>query len=247
VSSGIDRLSPARRPARAAIQRQDWWDLLFLHWEVPVSVVRPLVPSSLDVDTFEGRAFVGLIPFTMSGVRPAFIPPVPLLSRFHEVNVRTYVHRRGADPGVWFFSLDASSRLAVLGARTLFSLPYHFARMDLARQEDGTIRYRSERRWPGPHPARLALRYGPVGPAVPARPGTLEHFLIERYILYALAGTRLRRGQVHHEPYPVQPAQVDGLAEDLLAASGIPRPPESPLAHYARGVRVEIFGLQKPA
>jgi uncharacterized protein YqjF (DUF2071 family) len=247
VSSAVDRLSPARRPSRTAIQRQDWWDLLFLHWEVPVSVVRPLVPSSLDVDTFEGRAFVGLIPFTMTGVRPVLTPPVPLLSRFHEVNVRTYVHRGGVDPGVWFFSLDASSRLAVLGARTFFSLPYHFARMDLVREDGGTIRYRSERRWPGPRPARLALRYGPVGPSAPAQPGTVEHFLIERYILYAQRGGRLRQGQVHHEPYPVQPARVDGLDEDLLAASGVPRPPQSPLAHYARGVRVEIFGLQDPA
>src|SRR5262249_16933043 len=143
--------------------------------------------------------------------------------------------------------LDAASRLAVLGARAFFSLPYHFARMDLVHEPGGTIWYRSERRWPGPRPARLALRYAPAGPTAPAGPGTLEHFLLERYVLYAQAGRQLRRGQVHHEPYPVQPARLEGLDEDLLAAGGIPRPPRSPLAHYARGVRVEIFGLQKAA
>src|SRR5215470_10299103 len=111
--------------------RQNWRELLFLHWEIRPDRVRRLVPPQLDLDLFEGTAYVGLVPFTMTGVRPVGLLPVPRLSRFHETNVRTYVHRAGRDPGVWFFSLDAANRLAVLGARIGFHLPYYHARMIL--------------------------------------------------------------------------------------------------------------------
>jgi uncharacterized protein YqjF (DUF2071 family) len=229
------------------VQRQDWRDLLFLHWEVPASVLRPRVPPELDIDTFEGRAFVGLVPFTMTGVRPVWAPPLPLLSSFHEVNVRTYVHRGGRDPGVWFLSLDASSRVAVAVARTRWSLPYHFARMSLVREEGGWVRYASERRWPGPRPARCALRYAPQGVVTPAIAGSLDHFLVERYLLYARRGERLLRGKVRHAAYPLQAGLVQGLEEDLLSANGLPRPADPPLAHYARGVAVEVFPLSPAA
>ena len=113
----IDRISPTLEPDAPAVMRQDWHHLLFLHWEVPAAELQKLIPEDLTIDTFEGIAYVGVIPFTLSNVRPIFTPPVPGLSRFHEVNVRTYVHRRGTNPGVWFFSLDASSALAVAAAR----------------------------------------------------------------------------------------------------------------------------------
>jgi hypothetical protein len=220
--------------------RQSWRHLAFLHWEVPAEVVRRLVPEALEIDTFEGRAYVGLVPFTMHGVRPPWLPPLPGLSRFHEVNVRTYVHLAGREPGVFFLSLDAASRLAVLGARAFWKLPYHFAAMDL-RHEGAAIRYTSSRRWPGPRPAVCRLRYGPRGDAAPARPDRLEHFLAERYLLYTTSRGRILRGRVHHAPYPLQAAECPELDETLLQAAGIERPAQAPLAHYAAGVDVEVF------
>jgi uncharacterized protein YqjF (DUF2071 family) len=236
----IDRVAPTIRPPRRALMRQDWRHLLFLHWVVPPERLRPLVPDGLDLDLFEGRAYVGLIPFTMTGVRPVGLPAIPGLSSFHETNVRTYVHRDGRDPGVWFFSLDAANAPAVAVARTAFHLPYHHARMRLD-VEPGAIAYASRRLWPGPRPATCAIRCTPAGAPAPARVGTLEHFLVERYFLYAARPARLYRGQVHHSPYPLQTADVLKLDETLIAAAGIARPDAAPLAHYARGVDVEVF------
>jgi uncharacterized protein YqjF (DUF2071 family) len=223
--------------------RMTWADLGFLHWEIPVAVLRPLVPDALEIDAFEGRAFVGLVPFTMKGVRPVWAPSVPWLSNFHETNVRTYVHHQGRDPGVWFLSLDAANPIAVVIARMLWKLPYHFARMRL-QQEGAGVRYATDRRWPGPHPGACALRYEPTGPVAPAAVGTLEHFLAERYVLYAFARGRLFSGRVHHTPYPLQTARVEGLEENLLAAAGLARPSTPPLVHYASGVDVEVFALE---
>jgi uncharacterized protein YqjF (DUF2071 family) len=239
----IDRMSPTRRPTGRAAQRQSWRELLFLHWSVPVEALRPLVPPGLEIDTFEGRAYVGLVPFTMTGVRPVWAPALPGLSSFHEVNVRTYVHREGRDPGVWFLSLDASNRVAVLVARSRYHLPYRFARMSLTRGPLGEVRYSSERLWPGPKPATCAMTYWPTGPAAPAAPGSLEHFLAERYVLYAERRERLLRGRVHHTPYPLQAAEFASLDESLVAAAGVRRGSERPLVHYAKGVSVEVFGL----
>jgi uncharacterized protein len=239
----IDRSSPTRRPAGPAALRQSWLDLLFLHWPVPVEALRPLIPPRLEIDTHEGQAYVGLVPFTMTGVRPVWSPAVPGLSNFHEVNVRTYVHLEGRDPGVWFLSLDASSRIAVLVARATYHLPYRFARMSLAHGPAGEVRYSSERRWPGPKPAGCAMRYWPVGPVAPAPLRSLEHFLAERYVLYAERRGRLLRGRVHHSPYPLQAAAFADLDESLVAAAGVRRGSETPSAHYAKGVSVEVFGL----
>jgi len=223
---------------------QRWADLLFAHWEVPAAALRPLVPSGVEIDTFEGRAYVGLVPFVMTGVRPWWSPAVPGLSAFPEVNVRTYVHRGGRDPGVWFFSLDAANPLAVLAARSLWRLPYHWARMRVAR--DGSSTHYSSARRHAPRPATCSLRYAPAGSPRAARPGTLEHFLVERYLLYADTRGGLRIGRVHHAPYPLQEARVLDLQETLLAAAGIRRPEAPPLLHFASEVTVEVFGLRAP-
>lgn len=223
--------------------RQRWADLLFLHWTVPPESLQRLLPPGLTLDTYAGEAYVGLVPFTMTGVRPAWLPSVPWLSAFHEVNVRTYVHFEGRDPGVWFFSLDAANPVAVRLARALWKLPYHFARMTLRRDESGEVAYASERLWPGPTPAACALRYAPVGPVTPAVAGSREHFLAERYILYAYGGGRLWTGRVHHAPYPLQAATVRALDESLVAAAGIARPDDAPLAHYAAEARVHVYPL----
>jgi hypothetical protein len=240
----IDRIIPTQRPDARPVMYQRWRTLLFLHWELPAEELARLLPPGLTLDTYEGRAFVGLVPFTMKGVRPAFLPPFPPLSDFHETNVRTYVHREGKDPGVWFFSLDAFNRIAVKLARAWFRLPYHFAGMELKR-EDSWISYRSERRWPAPVPAECAVRCSPKGEAAASVPGTLQHFLVERYFLYTVHGGGLWRGQVHHAPYLVRGAEVEGLEESLLAAAGIARPPAAPLVHYSDGVDVDVFRLTR--
>ena len=238
----MDRIAPTRRPAGDPQGYHSWQHLLFLHWEVPVEVLRPLVPQRLSIDTFEGRAFVGLVPFTMCDVHPAWCPPVPGISSFHETNVRTYVHLDGDAPGVWFFSLDAANPAAVAAARVGWGLPYFFADMTLDVDGD-KVEYRSRRHFVDGD-AALGTTYR-VGQALgSAEPGTLEHFLCERYFLYAQDGGRLQRGQVHHTPYPLHRVGVERLHETLVAASRIPTegPPMSQL--YSPRVDVEVFPLR---
>ena len=244
-----DRLSPAKRPRQRAIMKQSWRDLFFLHWPFRPDVVRALIPRQLELDTFEGAAYVGLVPFTMTGVRPVGLPALWGLSSFHETNLRTYVRLTDRDPGVWFFNLEAASWIAVHLARTLFHLPYHYARMFMEHEcpratAPATILYAGVRRSPGPLPASYAVRATPVGPVRSARPGTLEHFLVERYILYAVSRSRLYQGRVHHTPYPLQTAKVLSLDESLLAAAGLERPDVPPVVHFASGVNVEVFPLR---
>jgi uncharacterized protein YqjF (DUF2071 family) len=245
----IDRIAPTRRPKATPVMRQNWRDLLFVHWPIDPDALRALIPAPLELDLFEGTAYVGLIPFTMTGVRPIGLPAVPGLSNFHETNVRTYVHLRGRDPGVWFFNLEAANSIAVRLARRFFHLPYHYARMFLEREASNqaatldTILCAGTRRWPGPLPASYFIRARHAGATEPATPGTLEHFLVERYILFTVRSGRLHEGRVHHTPYPLQSANILALDETLLAAAGIDRPGVSPVAHFSAGVNVEIFGL----
>lgn len=237
--------------------RQQWRDLLFLHWEVPAALLQSLIPGELSLDTFDGKAYIGLVPFTMRNVRPVWSPPVPPLSNFHETNVRTYVHYKGRDPGVWFFSLDAANPIAVQIARLWFKLPYYYARMRLEKREDKetgrqgdretqpTIEYATERLWPAPVPAKCEVRWTAEAGIRHAEPGTLEHFLIERYILYAYRSGSLYSGQVHHPAYPVQNATVEHLQENLTSQAGIVRPDTPPpLIYYSAGVDVDIFSLR---
>jgi uncharacterized protein YqjF (DUF2071 family) len=240
TGDGIDRIAPTLRPPGLAVMKQRWSRLLFLHWPVPAEGMQPLLPAGLSLDTHDGQAWVGLVPFVVTGARPVFAPVMPGVSSFVEVNVRTYVHDRGRDPGVWFFSLDASSRIAVQVARTVYHLAYRFAEM-AADVSGERVRFRSRRA--APARGACALEYEPRGPAAPVRPGTLDHFLLERYVLYAAKGDRLYRGRVHHAPYPAQDAIVEGLTEDLIQAAGIVRPPGEPLVRYAAGVDVDVFGL----
>ena len=222
-----------------------WRSLLFLHWAVPVDVLRPLVPSSLAIDTFEGRAYVGLVPFTMPYVRPRGMPQVPGAASFHETNVRTYVRPSGGgEPGVWFFSLDAASALAVAATRTLSPLLYFRADIALERKGDD-VTYTLARKWPPPLPAAMSLRYtvdGARGERT-AAPASLDEFLVERYALYAKRGaTPLVRMRVFHRPYPLEDARVTALEQTLTNAAGIDvngRAPDSVL--YSPGVDVEIF------
>jgi uncharacterized protein YqjF (DUF2071 family) len=249
----IDRLSATRRPRRFAVMRQNWRDLLFLHWAVSPQLLRPLVPPQLELDLFEGTAYIGLVPFTMTGVRPVGVPPVWGLSSFHETNLRTYVHLGNRDPGVWFFNLEAANSIAVRLARALFHLPYHHARMFLEHERSegkesagpATIVYAGVRLWPGPLPASYTIRATPGQTTRLAEPGTLEHFLIERYILYAVANDQVFQGQVHHKPYPIQSTILHSLNETLSSTWSIPSSQSSPLTHFSAGVDVEVFALRK--
>lgn len=241
------RLEAARSSGGLALMHHRWAHLLFLHWAIPVEAVRLLVPRELDIDTFDGQAYVGLIPFTMTGVRMSGMPAVPWFSRAHEVNVRTYVHRQGDDPGVWFFSLDVNHRLACWGARRFFHLPYQYARIRMESTAGAALRidYASERLAPGPRPANCRLSYEVQGAPVPAAPGTLEHFLIERRILYAQTKSNLYLGSVHHPPFDVQRARLLELNESLLAAADIIRPDFPPLVHYAEEMHVRVDPLKR--
>lgn len=245
ADSSIDRLAPTRRPSAPVVMYQSWRSLLFLHWEVDPDALRRLIPPHLELDLFEGRALVGLVPFTMRAVRPAWLPALPWLSYFHETNVRTYVHNQGRDPGVWFFSLEAANPIAVHLARRFFHLPYHWATMSLQRDATNAIHYTSRRRVRETPPPTTDIRARPTGTPRPAEPGTLDHFLLERYLLYAFDGSSLYQGQVYHHPYPAQSAEVLGIEENLLAAAGITRGGEHLLAHYSEGVDVEIFPLKR--
>ena len=242
----MDREAPKKRPpiSRAGFHR--WRTLAFLHWEVPVEVLAPLVHPRLTIDTFEGRAFVGLVPFTMRDIRLEPLIEIPGMTNFHEVNVRTYVHLDGEAPGVWFFSLDAASRLCVMGARLTYHLPYHFASMSLVENGD-TVDYASERAWPGPTPAGVVARWTRGAPLPTASPGSLEDFLCERYLLYSSKRERLYRGQVHHTPYPLREARLDRLADSLVKSAGIEvtGPPVSVLA--SDGVDVDVFAIEPVA
>jgi uncharacterized protein YqjF (DUF2071 family) len=234
-----------------AVMRQNWRELLFVHWEIPPAAVGDLIPPQLELDLFEGRAYVGLVLFTMTGVRPVGFPPVLGLSSFHETNVRTYVRPVNCEPGVWFFSLDAANSIAVRLARSLFHLPYHKARMFLERESaprvtaPATLLYAGTRRWPAPLPASYAVRGTPAGIPRPASPDTLEHFLVERYVFYTLWNSELYQCRVRHIPYPLQPANLLAIDETLLAAAGLHRPATPPLAHFAGGVDVAVFPLRR--
>ena len=240
----MDRIAPALRPDQAVRGYQKWRSLLFLHWAVPIDALQRLLPPGLTVDTFDGRAYLGVLPFTMRGVRPRFAPAFAPVSNFRELNVRTYVHRDGRDPGIWFFSLEAANRLAVILARTFWHLPYRHARMSMAHEGD-EIRYSSERRWPGPLPATFRARWR-IGESLGvSEAGSFEFFLVERYILYADLGARgLRIGRVHHQPYPLQRAELLELEQNLLAACSLPASSGAPHVLFSPGVDVEVFGLK---
>ena len=246
----IDRLAPTNEPDQPVLMLQNWHHLLFLHWEIPASELQALIPQGLSIDTFEGKAYVGLVPFTLTGVRPVLTPPLPWISSFHEINVRTYVHFAGRDPGVWFFSLDASSVIAVAAARAAYKLRYFGSEIEFSAStgaipEIVTRSKRIDER--GPTPANSHIRYRPLeGPFAPAVPGTLEHFLVERYILYAESEQRdLYRARVHHQPYPVQQVEVPKLEETLIWAAGIKRSGQPQYRHYASEVNVKVYPLER--
>lgn len=224
---------------------QRWHDLLFLHAAADPAAIERLLPPSLAVETFPdasgaARAWIGLIPFRMTGVRPRWAPPLPWLSAFPETNLRTYVRPRdGGDPGVWFFSLDAGNALACRAARAAYSLPYFHARMDVAREGSRAV-YRSDR-LDDPRPAFATIACEALAPLPASEPGTLQHFLVERYRLYAARRGRLLTARVRHAPYALRDAQLLECHTTLPEAAGLASPSWSHVC-FCDGVEVEVFG-----
>jgi uncharacterized protein YqjF (DUF2071 family) len=218
-----------------------WGKLMFMHWPISEELLRPLIPEGLKIDTFDGAAWIGLTPFTLWDVRLSFTPPVPWLSDFHELNVRTYVHHDGV-PGVWFLSLDTNSTTTVIGARSLYHLPYFRADIDL--KEDGENIHFSLERAVDP-PAGFEATYAAGGGVHEAEPGTLEFFLVERYCLYSADGGDLYRGRIHHRPWPLQAARLSSYRSSMIESHGLPTPEGDPLLHYAEALEVSIWPLEK--
>ena len=233
---------PWPMPASPWILTQSWHELLFAHWPVSTAALRSSVPSAFELDLFEGQAWVAVVPFRMTNVAPRGVPAVPWLSAFPELNVRTYV-RAGGKPGVYFFSLDATNAVAVGIARACFHLPYYTAAMTIA-ERDGWIHYDSRRKTLD-QPAAFAARYRAAGPPRTPRPGTLEHFLTERYCLYTTKGSSGYRLDIQHPPWELQDAEADIALDSMVEATGLAREPVRPLLHFSRRQDVVTWGLSR--
>lgn len=246
-------------PAGPWVMAQSWLDLLFAHWPIPLPDLQALVPDCLELDEFDGQGWVSLVPFRMRGVRPRWLPALPWLSSFPELNLRTYVRGvTGADnagekgrPGVFFFSLDAANPVAVAIARAVFHLPYFRADMACVPETpDGAVRYSSHRTHGGVPAGELEGRYGPTGPVTLTTPGTLEHWLSERYCLYAVspfdrrppAGPyRVYRSEIHHDPWPTQPAFADFTRNTVAESLHVPISGPPALLQFARRLDVVVW------
>ncbi|HEV8455811.1 MAG TPA: DUF2071 domain-containing protein [Gemmatimonadales bacterium] len=226
-------------PTRPWTLRQVWHDLLFLHWPVPAAILRTLVPPALEIQEFSGSAWLAVTPFWMSdiGFRRWRFPGG--LSRFGELNIRTYVSRADR-PGVWFFSLDAGSRLGALVGRWLYGLPYVHARIQQG-QVGEEVRFGSTRRGG----IGFVARYGPTGPPGTSHPGSLEHWLTERYCLYSQRSGELHRAEIHHRPWPLQPAAAVVTRNDLPGVHGIALGGPPALLHFSRKLEVIVWSLER--
>jgi len=240
----IDRQSIRTRPPGWPIMYQTWAKLLFMHWPIAADRLRPLIPSRLTIDTYDGIAWIGMTPFTMGGIRPVLFPPLPGLSQSHELNLRTYVHL-DVIPGVWFLSLDASNAFAVRGARLGFHLPYFRARQHL-REHNQLIHFTSTRKHAGSPSAAFTATWSIGNPLPPLAPDSLDFFLIERYCLYTAHDGQLYRARIFHPPWPLREAALVAHASTMLEPHGLPAPGEGPLLHsQAAPLTVGVWRLKK--
>lgn len=221
-------------PTSLWVMTQTWAKLLFAHWPIKSEIIRDLVPASLELDLFEGYAWVGIVPFVMNDVYPRYTPKTKSkLSNFLELNVRTYVIRDGI-PGVYFFSLDCSNPVAVLIARKFYHLPYFRAKMSIEEKKDGAIHYSSERAC---ERAAVILSYRPTGDLISHEKDSIDRFLTERYCLYTTDAKRqLHKGVIHHEVWPLQPAEAEFQLNSMTRPLGFDLPDEKPLLHYSERI-----------
>ncbi|MBV9082241.1 MAG: DUF2071 domain-containing protein [Acidobacteriaceae bacterium] len=232
-----DPRPPHRVPHPVMFQR--WNSLTFLHWRYPPESLRPLLPDELLLDTFDGAAWVGLTPFLLSSLRPPFVPAFPWISKFPEMNVRTYVTGPDGKPGIWFFTLEADRLGAVLGARVLYRLPYRWAHMRVIRHA-GHIEYESDRNHMFGHGrVRISIR-----PRAPIKAEVFDNFLTARFRLYTVAAKRIAYADIEHAPWPLQRAEVLHLEQDVIENSGVPRPQGDVTVHFSPSVFVRIGPLR---
>ena len=233
----IDRLAMRGRPEGSPVMHQRWEDLLFLHWEIDAHAIRPLIPPILELDTFDGKCWIGVTPFELTNLRLVSLPPIPGLSSFHEVNVRTYVHFNGK-PGIWFFSLDASKTIPAVAARIGFMLPYfsaniHFERggtvFDFKLSRSSTPSAHFQARW------RTGIRLRD------ADAESLTFFLTERYCCFATRNDALYMCRIYHRPWILDEVTEVTHQSTLIGAVGIPEPGTRPIAHHSRTLDVEIW------
>jgi uncharacterized protein YqjF (DUF2071 family) len=246
MSANLEQIAhrPWPLPAGRWIMAQSWHDLLFAHWPVEQAALRRHIPPKMEIDTFQGQAWLGVVPFRMSGVRLRGTPAVPWLSAFPELNVRTYVVAN-SKPGVWFFSLDAANRIAVALARAWFHLPYFRARMS-CEERSGWIEYKCARSHRGAACGVLNGRYRAIGEKFSAAPGSLEHFLTERYCLYTTDGVgQVISGEIHHAPWPLQAAEAELVSNTMPEAAGIYLAPAKPLLHFSKRQDVVVWQPQR--
>lgn len=227
--------------------RQQWLDLLFAHWPIAVDKIRHLVPEELEIEEFGGTSWIGVVPFRMAGVMLRPLPDLPWVSAFPELNLRLYVRHRGRS-GVWFLSLDAPRLLAVLGARWWYRLPYYWSRVEHSTSTGGPEDYPfhfnavCSRARP---PLVFGAKYGPVGEVFQSRPGTLEHFLTERYCLFTRGrGRKILTVDIHHKPWPLQNARADINAADLLRPFKLTLPDQPPHLLFSSGVQVVCWPVR---
>jgi uncharacterized protein len=239
----IDRLSIRERPSGQPVMHQKWGKLLFMHWRIDADLLRPLVPDDLEIDTFDGSAWIAIVPFTMWDIRafPPYVPPVPCLNAMHELNVRTYVHLNGT-PGVWFFSLDCNNAAAVLGARTFYHLPYYNAQITL-EQHTSTISY-SLKRTDEPV-AGFKATWNIGSPLPTANEHSIEFFLTERYCLFSQHKGNLYQSRIHHQSWPLQTATLNTHSSTMIEVLNLRDPSDVPLLHYAEAIAVDIWIIQR--
>jgi uncharacterized protein YqjF (DUF2071 family) len=231
-------------PERPWIMSQRWDDLLFMHWPVEIDALRALVPAELELDVHDATAWVTITPFYLSTLRPRGIRFLPWVSEFAELTVRTYV-RVDDKPGVYFFSLDAGSMFAVIGARTAFHLPYFRAAVNVRRESDGSITYKSRRLQAGP-PVLFSGLYAPTGPAARSKPGSLDHWLTERYCHYTLDDERtVYRVEINHAPWLLQPARIEIRDNTMASAAGITLPDVPPRVSFSKRVDVVVWNGER--
>jgi uncharacterized protein YqjF (DUF2071 family) len=237
---------PWPMPNAPWIMTQTWHDLLFAHWPVDKDRLATLVPSPLELDLYDGEAWLGIVPFRMTNVAPRGVPSLPWVSAFPELNVRTYV-RVGDKPGVYFLSLDAGNPIAVATARALFGLPYYNAEMEVER-DDETIRYRSRRTTMHAPPAELVMSYQPAGGVFQAERGSRDYFFTERYCLYTVEDNgHAKRLQIHHRPWPLQPASGVVKSNTMADAAGLQLPSRAPLLHFVKRQDIVAWPLEPAA
>ncbi|MDQ3907939.1 MAG: DUF2071 domain-containing protein [Acidobacteriota bacterium] len=241
----IDRLSIRERPRdRVPVGQQTWGKLLFFHWRMPYDALRQAVPRQLEIDTYEGEAWVSMTPFTIWGMRASFLPPIPGLSEMHEFNVRTYVHYKGV-PGIYFFSLDASSALAVLGARAFFLVPYYTADMSL-KQHGRRIDYRTRRTHAGAPAAEFEGSYEFGDLLGEAAPGSPEFFLAERYCFFTVShGGGVYRCRIHHRPWKLRAATISPYKSTMIESHHLPTPVGDPVLQYSEELTVDVWALER--